>query len=474
MNPIKGMKFRKFLSRFHALKSQEKVNINHTTSPKKSTTTNNLLKINDNFSTPEELNKALKHIDKLISKDGAKNNLLLRKADLLLRKYKFKQARQLLTELQDDKKDQKTAKRAKRLLNEIHHLQQQATTSKNNEFNNKLQLIIRKYDQESKHLPDPQDPSFNLNITLFIRKEAGRARKSELPMLSLELIEHALQAKLKSPWLLLGKAISLDMMGEQAKALRILEELKQTNKGEKITQEIESAILDAQKRTKNYRATKFNIYLAKHLQSTSKSHKINTTFLPDIENINAQSRVKALIFKEALNALPDNPEASLNLLNAILAFVPKDGAALQLKGEALIGLKKSNQAIQIWADLSQSKNKEIAKTASESISKFLARKAKRISAHQSPLKAINFYIEEHLNNHLIPTPTKIIKDILEQIKPSNEDFFDPELRQHQIQLQFNTFLIDHLEMRLRKKGRLDAGEAAQKPFAIRKTASKAG
>ena len=108
--------------------------------------------------------------------------------------------------------------------------------------------------------------------------------------------------------------------GEQAKALRILEELKQTNKGAKITQEIESAILDAQKSTKNYRATKFNIYLAKHLQSTSKSHKINTTFLPDIETINAQSRVKALIFKEALNALPDNPETSLTLLNAILAF----------------------------------------------------------------------------------------------------------------------------------------------------------
>ena len=160
----------------------------------------------------------------------------------------------------------------------------------------------------------------------------------------------------------------------------------------------------------------------------------------------------------------------MTLLDAILDYVPKDGSALQLKGEAFVALKKNQQAIQTWSYLVRSKNEGIAQTASQSISKLLAKKAKRISFSQSPQKAITFYIKEHFKYHLIPSNTKSIKSILEQIQPQDEDFFDPELRQHQLQLQFNTLLIDYLEAQLSERDRLEAGAAAQNPGAISKTA----
>ena len=104
----------------------------------------------------------------------------------------------------------------------------------------------------------------------------------------------------------------------------------------------------------------------------------------------------------------------------------------------------------------------------------MTKKAKRISSSQSPQKAITFYIKEHFKHHFTPSITKGIKSILEQIEPQDEDFYDPDLRQHQLQLQFNRLLIEHFETQLRERGRLDPGAAAQKPGAIRKTGPKAG
>ena len=462
--------FGKFFSKFRISKLQGKSTNDNSLLPNQTIIENPLLKINDNFRTTEEINKALKNIEKSINNDGRTNKLILRKADLLLRKGKFNQARQLLIKLQKDKKDPITSKKAKKLLSNISNLQQQAAIAKNNILTDKLFLIAKKYNFQLKNIPDAQDPSFDLNISLFIRKESQRARTVDLPVLSLELIDKAIESGQKSSWLTLGKALSLDMMGQQEEALIILEKLKKTNKGEKITQSINSAIKNAQKNTINYRRHTMNIYLAKHLKAIAQNQALDTNFIPEIETINAQTGIKSLIFKEALNNISDSPETSLTLLDAILDYVPKDGSALQLKGEAFVALKKNQQAIQTWSYLVRSKNEGIAQTASQSISKLLAKKAKRISFSQSPQKAITFYIKEHFKYHLIPSNTKSIKSILEQIQPQDEDFFDPELRQHQLQLQFNTLLIDYLEAQLSERDRLEAGAAAQNPGAISKTA----
>ena len=473
LNSIRDMKFREIFSKFRTSKVQEKAANNSSTKNNHAIKKNQLLKINDGFCTKEELNTALNNIDNLISNDGPKNRLLLRKADLFLRKGKFKQARQILADIKGDKQDPQSLKRAKKLLSYSHHLQQQSAIKENEKLIKKLQSIAKKYDHQIKIFPDTKDPLFDPNISQLVRKEAQHARTVHLPMLSYELINQALKAGQESPWLLVGKALSLDMMGRQNEALKILEELKKVNKGEKITKSINMAIKNAQKNNKNYRQTILNFHLAMHIKAICINQQINTKFIPGTETINAQSKVKSLIYKEAVSAISENPDLSLTFLNAILDYFPNDGAALQLKGEALAALKKCDQAIQIWSIIAHSDNKEAAQIASESISKLLSIKAKKISSSQSPQKAINFYIAKHLKLHLTPSPTKRLKSILGQIEPLNEDFLDQELREHQLQLQFNTLLIEYLETQLRERGRLNAGATALKSGAIRNTSREA-
>ena len=474
LRSIREMVFGKLFSKFRISKPQRKATNDNFPSRNQAFIESPLLKINDNIRTSDEIKKALDRIEKSIDKEGPSSKLILRKSDLLLRKEKFNQARQLLIGIQNDKKDPSTSKKARKLLGSINHLQQQAGIKKNKKLADDLQLIAKKYNFHLKNLPSAQDQSFNLDVSQIVRKESQRARTAELPMLSYELINQALDAGQESPWLLLGKALSLDMMGQQGEALKILEELKKNNKGEKINESIDAAVKNAQKNTKNYRQHIFNVYLANHIKAIGENQKINTEFVPNVETINAQSKVKSLIFKEALNIITENPEKSLILLNAILDYSPGDGAALQLKCEALVALKQSEKAIQIWVRLAQFNNKELAQAASESFSKFLTKKAKRISSSRSPQEAITFYIKEHFKHHFTPSITKGIKSILEQIEPQDEDFYDPDLRQHQLQLQFNALLIEYLETQLRERGRLDPGAAAQKPGAIRKTGPKAG
>ena len=181
-----------------------------------------------------------------------------------------------------------------------------------------------------------------------------------------------------------------------------------------------------------------------------------------------------MIFNQARSSLNLNPQASLYLVDSILDYFPGDLASLQLKGEALFALKQTDEAIQIWKNLTDSKNENIAKKAAELISSTFTQKTKSINIKKSPKAAVSFFIQQHLNHNLSPILNKEVEKNLLQLKPPNTDISDPELQQHQLQLQFNTLVIEHLETQLHEKGRLDASAAAQRPGAIRKTAREAG
>ena len=129
LNSIRDMKFREIFSKFRTSKVQEKATNNSSTKNDHAIKKNHLLKINDGFCTKEELKTALNNIDNLISNDGPKNRLLLRKADLFLRKGKFKQARQILADIKGDKQDLNLSKEPK-LLSYSYQLQQQSVIKK--------------------------------------------------------------------------------------------------------------------------------------------------------------------------------------------------------------------------------------------------------------------------------------------------------------------------------------------------------
>jgi len=432
-----------------------------------------LLEASENLKSIKELNQALKAIDQAIQDKTATNQQRLLKAEILLRKEKFHQAKAVLTELRKTSKDRKTRKTSNHLLDNLPQLQQKAKDSKSRTLISDLINIAEKYQTKLSSLPEPEQLTPDCDITLLIREESRLARSAELPCLSYELIEHTLNSGLESPWLIHDKAVSLKMMGRQETALKLLQELKTTTTKEKLSKSIDKNITAIRKNLKNNQSTPKN-YFTKHAESAARRNNLETSFISNLSEAKNESGVKSLIFRKARAVLSDNPTASLDLVDAILDYFQGDLAALLLRGEALASLKKPDDAMEIWSDLGRSDDENIAQKASELVSDHLARKAKKISKKSSPEEAIAFFINQHIKLKLVPSMNKGVKKILQQLDAFDGTFQDPELEQHQLQLLLNTQLVECLEAQLREQGRLGGTPTARKPGAIRKTALKAG
>ena len=432
-----------------------------------------LIEASENLNSINELNQALKAIDQAIQNKTATNQQRLLKAEILLRKEKFNKAKAVLTDLRKTSKDRKTRQKSHDLLEKLPQLQQKANDRKSRTLISDLIKIAEKYQTKLLSLPEPEELTPDCDITLLIRKESRLARSSELPCLSYELIERTLKSGLESPWLTHDKAVSLNMMGHQATALKLLKELKATTKKEKLSESINKNIAAIQKNLKNNQSISKK-YFTKHAELAARRNDLEAAFISNLSEAKKNSDVKSLILKKARTVLPENPKASLDLADAILDYFQGNLAALLLRGEALASLKKPGYAMKIWSDLAHSENKEIAQKASELISQRLARKARTISKKTSPKEAIAFFIKEHIKLKLAPRLNKSVIKSFRQLNAFDGTFQDPELEQHQLQLLLNKQLIECLEAQLREQGRLGGTPTAQIPGAIRKTAPKAG
>ena len=432
-----------------------------------------LFQASRDLNTTSEINNALDEVDKAIQNGTATNQQLLIKAEIFLRKEKFRKARELLTKISNNKIDQEAADEATHLQKVVPRLQEEAGTNRLKRLLGDLHQIAQKYETKLLSLPPIKDLTPDLDITQSIREDARLARTADLPGLSLELIERTLQSGQESLWLLHDKAISLSMMGQQSTALDILSSLKETTQKENLTNSINKNI-NIIKGSSNSHRIKLNIYLAKQSKIFIKSQGFDTAFIPEANKINEKTRIKFIIFKKARAVLPESPKACLSLVNSILDYFQGDLAALQLKGEALAALQRNNEAIQIWKGLTQSKDDTIAKRAAKLITQCLAKKAKLISSNQSTEAALSYFIQEHLKLKLAPTLNNDITDVITKHEPSNTKDSHPELQKHQFQLQLNTMAVAFLEDQLREQDRLGANVPTQKPVAIQKDARKKG
>ena len=435
---------------------------------------NLFLQENNSLTSINDLNKALAEIENIARKEKLSDHLLLRKADMLLRKGKIKQSRQILADLAIKKGKSKITDKARKLLSASHIIQQESTREKAIELARNLRKIASKYNINLKSIPSENDIKDIASLSSAIREESRRAITAEIPMLSYELTNKALEIDKDSAWLLLQKAISLGMIGKRSDAIIILERLKENNHGEKITNSINKALNEINTKNKPNQQLKFNIYLANHLKSISKNQDLELKFLPQTNTINANTKVKTLIFNEALKLIKSQPQESLILLNAILDFAPEDGASLQLKGEALAALKQNEKAIQIWKPLAHSSNQKIAKKAYNSISEVISKRAKRICQNKSPKEAAIFFVQQHLRHKLAPNFNKTIGVIINQMSPLSADLTDSTLQKHELQLRFNTIIVECLETQFDNQGRFKGGDFVKTPATIRKTDQEAG
>jgi len=457
-----------------------KISSNSTSAKNKSSKNHKSLKDllrqeNDNLNSTHELNKALEDIDRKIAQKGFSDFLLLRKADILTKKRKFKQARQTINNISIKKNNSEVARLARELLSTSEKLKQQDSLDKIKTLVRNLHQIANKYDYAFTQLVHQDQIKFDIDIAKSVQEEAKRALKAELPVLSCELIDETLKAGQKSPLLILLKVNALNMMGQRTKSLGILEELKSGNHSDKITNSINKSFADIQGKTKKYYQLKSNTCLAKHLAAiTNNNQEIEIDFLPKFEMISENSKVKSLIFNQALKSLENNPQKTLILANSILDFVPSDGASLQLKGQALAALNQSDKAIQTWKILVNSNNEKVSQKASKSISKILSLRAKYLSTQRSPEEGVRFYIDQHLNLKLTPALNSVICEVLNEFNPRSQNSMNSKLYIHELQLQLNTIILQRLEHKLRREGRLNLEAPAQNLAMIRKTAPKAG
>ena len=174
----------------------------------------------------------------------------------------------------------------------------------------------------------------------------------------------------------------------------------------------------------------------------------------------------------------------LTLVNTTIESGVTSQQLLAKKAFLLSQNKQYDEAHAIWDKLSKNKNKpklaESAKKsleaskkeASQLLSKSLSQKALNISSTKSPKEAISYFIEEHLKLNLYPVINTEVKTILEQIEPSKNSFSNLDLKKHQLQLIFNTQVIECLEARLHDQDRLSAITPTQKSGSNHKTAPK--
>ena len=416
--------------------------------------------------------RALKVVDANIHNGTATNQILFKKAFLLAQIKRYEEANAIWRRLSELKNKPKLAASAQQSLEATKRIELERIKSTKHLINY-LHARAKRYQQNLNNLPKPKDWSTEVDVTPLVCKEAALARSADLPKLAFDLTDQSLRAGLESPLLVLDKALSLGMMGQHSTAIELLEDLNQGIKNPEIKDRIKEC-KDKLNSEADYYVSRKTFYLTIQAMIVISASSIDVQHMSEDIIAKTEPEIKSLIFKEAISCLDESPETSLWLANSILDYYPGDGASIQLKGESLAALEREREAIQSWKKLTDSENKEIATKASESISKTLTKMALHTNLSSSPVEAISFFIREHLELKLPPKFNNGLKAILEQLEPSNTDFSDPELEQQQLQLVFNTLVIECLEAQLQKQGRLNATSTDQKPDGISKTAPEVG
>ena len=403
--------------------------------------------------------KALKVINSTIDNGISTNQILAKKAFLLAQIKHYDDAKAIWQRLSELKNKPKLAALAKQSLETLEQIKIQNIKATQHLLNN-LHSRAAKYQHKFNHLPRANDWTPGTSLITFICKEAELARIAELPKLAADIAEQALQAGQRSPLLINEKALSLGMMGQHSTALELLDTLSREIKNQDIKDQINKCRHKLNTDADYYNSKK-SFYLAKQSRLAMCYGRTEIKFIPEDLTVHTEQEIRSLIYREAAESLEDNPETSLWIANAILDYYPGDGASLQLKGEALADLNRSYEALKAWEKLIHSVHKDTAKKASMSISKMLTRMALNTSTIHSPTEAISLFIREHLKRKLAPTFNNELKPVLEQLEPSNTDFSDPELEQQQLQLVFNTQVIEHLEAHLSEQGHMNITKTGQ-------------
>ena len=289
---------------------------------------------------------------------------------------------------------------------------------------------------------------------------------------SLDNIEKKINESGASSQLLIQKAEILLRKRKIRQARQILNELS-NNENDPETLVSAKKLLALSNKIKGETSARLSQELLEKLQKIAEIHGFQ---LPEFSIIEKQNikHIKLRVYKQLRSCIKSTPIACQSIIDTLLDYFPSDLAILLLKGEALDTLGQRDEAIQIWKEMVDSEHNNIATKARELITNSILNKSISIDQNKNYRSVILLFIQEHLKHNLCPILSENARDILRQAELSHEDSFNPELRNHQLQLEFHTLVIECLEQQYRDRGGLTATTPTQKPDAIRETPPKVG
>ena len=381
--------------------------------------------------------------------------LLENKAQSLSALKQFDAAHFIWEELISQTAKPKLVEIAKNALSASKDQQKQAIAENSLHILEKLHTIAGQHSWEPTHLPNHETLDQELDLNVLLIKESFSARKKKKNQLSLELIDTGLDHGLDSPWLLDNKAQSLVNLGDFESAKIIWEGLLNCKGNAKILQTAQQS-LDCLEESKRQHEEERPRQLIESFQEIANQHQWTFQNLPRLENLENGADIEVICLKEAIIACnQDNPQLSILLLDTIMDYGYQSPWLSHNKAIALLKTKEHNAAISIWNALKESDNKNIAAKAHEFLALALREnnieRASSMAETGNTEEAVNFLVESLCKDPDCKEYSDQLKQLIEESLTEEIQAYesDPELKNHFLQLQLNSKVIDYFQKNLK-------------------------
>ena len=192
---------------------------------------------------------------------------------------------------------------------------------------------------------------------------AIQLREGGQPAASLALLDAALNAGHRSPWIDDNRARALVDLDRRAEAIPLWEQLQGHG---------DSAVADAARQMLDLQRQQLLVPLHDSVHQLAEQHAWPLQRLGDPTVLDLQAYSTSLL-KEAIDARDNgHPDLSLALLDAVLAAGLANPWLLDNRARALVHLHRLPEAVAIWQQLSQQEDVTLRTTAQEMVERFAA------------------------------------------------------------------------------------------------------
>lgn len=407
----------------------------------------------EKYAAQKKYKLAIQAINKGLNAGLPTPKLLNQKAHYLAESGIYTPAQEIWKKLKNDPDNPELAGDAAQSL-KLCQQRQTALANQTRALLKYFHTLAKNKQQPLQFIPKPKCWKTNNDLTAIIAKEAEHLRGKGHAKLSQLIIERALSEGFRSPTVLQQQALTLAVSGNLQDAKAILNNLPKNENTPKLKRGIQKSLQDLDAEQKQYSKNR-----SRHLLLRCSNYALANNWKPQHlpkpgakKAKTSDPEAKKLTIKE-IKSIVDagKSKVALGMIDILFEFYNHAPQALQLKAKTLLDSNQIDSAIEALQPLLTSqKYSDATKALLKLARNGITEKAKQLSEQQTADEAISFFINKHLQHGIAPEFNDQIGSILS--KSSNEDtaIGDRELRQQELQLQFNSALIDHLEARLKK------------------------